>query len=71
MSLDINFRVVDKKMNSALHMATRNGNTKMAFKILLKNPDFKQLNANNESPLSMAKKYEFYNIEALFVRKAF
>jgi ankyrin repeat protein len=67
MSLDLNFKAVDNNGNSALHIATRNGNTKMAFKVLLKNPDFKSENKKGLSAFQMAKNYQFDNIEGLFV----
>jgi ankyrin repeat protein len=67
MSLDINFAARDKNGNNALHLATVNGNTKMVFKIMFKFSDFDQKNKKGESALSLARKYEFNNIEAVFV----
>jgi ankyrin repeat protein len=67
MSLDLNFEAVDKNNNNALHIATINGNTKMVFKIMFKFSDFNRKNDKGESPLSIAKKYEFTNIEAVYV----
>ena len=66
-SLKLNFFAVDKKGNSALHMATKNGNTKMIYKILLKGLDYNLKNNKNNSPYSIAKEYEYDNILALFV----
>ena len=68
MSLDINFGASDKNQNNALHLATINGNTKMVFKIMFKFSDFNQKNKKGDSALSLARKYEFNNIEAVFVR---
>lgn len=67
MSLDLNFAARDHKRNSALHLATSNGNTKMVFKLMFKFGDFRCRNARGDSPLSLARKYEFNNIEAVFV----
>lgn len=67
MSLNLDFKATDNNGNTALHIATRNGNTKMAFKVLLKNPDFKSKNKKGLSAFDMAKTYEFDNIEGLFV----
>ena len=60
-------KAVDKNGNSALHIATKNGNTKIAFKVLLKNPEFKLKNKKGLSAYDIAKKNNFYNIEGLFV----
>ena len=68
MSLDLNFAACDSKQNNALHLATMNGNTKMVFKIMFKFGKFNQKNKKGESALSLAKRYEFNNIEAVFVR---
>lgn len=71
MSLDINFACTDLKKNNALHLATMNGNTKMVFKLMFKFGKFNQKNLKGESALSLAKRYEFNNIEAVFVGKPF
>lgn len=67
MSLDLNFASTDAKQNTGLHLATMNGNTKMVFKLMFKFGKFNQKNAKGDSPLSLARKYEFNNIEAVFV----
>ena len=67
MSLDLNFSAKDNKKNTGLHLATMNGNTKMVFKLMFKFSDFNMKNKKNESALSLARKYEFTNIEAIFV----
>lgn len=66
-SLDLNFEATDSKKNSALHLATKNGNTKMIYKILLKGLNPFQRNKRNETPYLIAKDNEYNNILALFV----
>jgi ankyrin repeat protein len=66
--LDLNFNAIDNKGNTALHLSTKNGNTKMIYKILLKGQDYNQKNEKGESPFSIAKNYNYDNILALFVR---
>lgn len=66
-SLDLNFQAIDSKGNTALHMATKNGNTKMIYKILLKGLDYNQKNNKGQSSYSIAESYNYDNILALFV----
>ena len=71
MAFDLDFGAEDNKKNSGLHLATMNGNTKMVFKLMFKYSKFNKKNKKNESALSLARKYEFTNIEAIFVTNPF
>ena len=66
-SLNLQFDARDKNQNTALHLATKNGNTKMVFKTMMKYSDFNARNNKNETPLSLSRKYKQTNIESLFV----
>ena len=66
-SLNLNFESKDNKGNTALHMATKNGNTKMIYKILLKGLNPLQPNNHDETAYQIAKDNEYNHILALFV----
>ena len=66
-TLKLNFSAVDSKGNTALHVATKNGNTKMVYKLLLQGLSFKTKNYKKETAQSIAKSRNFNNIMSLFV----
>ena len=70
-SLPLNFEVIESEGNTALHIATKNGNTKMVYKSLLKGLDYNQKNNKNETACSIARESNFENIYLLFVSYLF
>ena len=66
----MNHQAIDGQGDTALHIATRNGNTKMVYKLLLKNLDFAQKNFKGKTALSISRDNDYDNITDLFKTKS-